>query len=115
MIDYTEIKLNLQQRELLKRLATHGYDIVLDDELPRARGLYHRKISLLVVEIDEEASDREAHDIRWVAHLTEHGARWIEENVGWRMQKDRDGSYMHATPPGAIFPLLVGNEGSGLP
>lgn len=86
-------KLRSNQLELLKMFAITGWCSVIEGpELACARGLHRRKVPLIELEVDEEASDREAADLRWVARLTDAGASVVAKQFNWKIEADKDGT-----------------------
>lgn len=86
-------RLTSPQLELLKMLASCGWDEVMGSVVLRARGLARRKTPLVVLERDEEYEQKHG-GMTYVARLTATGAQIVHELLGWTMREESDGSWV---------------------
>jgi hypothetical protein len=83
------------QLAIMRRVARSGWDNVSGPERRSAA----RRPDLLLVELDEEGSDRFCGDYRYVACLTADGASHLSREHGVVCCKQTDGSYLQVEQP----------------
>jgi hypothetical protein len=82
-----------KQLALMERCADLGWEDVDGKDRTAAR----RRPDLFVVELDEEGSDPEAKDFRYVARLTAEGAAFLARHYSWKkLVEEADGSFIWA-------------------